>query len=79
MYQSEEDEDPKYRIVVKSKYDVVLTVTHTCGHTARYGYGGEEFAMKDVDRLLASKCTSCYSDQQLAFHQRRAEAGLGAL
>lgn len=75
MYQQDDDDDKKYSIVVKSKYDVVLTVTHTCGHTSRYGYGNEEAAQKDVDRMVAKKCVACYSDQQLAFQKHLEAAG----
>jgi hypothetical protein len=66
MYQQNDEEDPKYRIVVKSQYSATLTVTHTCGHTAHYRYGGESAAQQDVENKLSSVCAACYPNQQLA-------------
>lgn len=78
MYQQDEEEDPKYRIIVKGQYSATLTVTHTCGHTSHYGYDGEGAAQRDVENKLASVCSACYSNQQPALSKRQKAEKCGA-
>ena len=59
MYNFRDPDDPKYRIVVKSPQECILTVEHSCGHTCRYSFRNSVEAGDLVDYYLNEDCHAC--------------------
>ena len=59
MYSFRDPDDPKYRIVVKTPQECILTVEHSCGHTSRYNFKNATMANDLVDYYLAEDCPTC--------------------
>ena len=51
----------KWVIIPEKGNNVILQVTHTCGHISRYSYAGKEFAGSG-DELAAKMCSACQNE-----------------
>lgn len=60
MYTFKDPDDPKYRIVVTSPQEAILTVEHSCGHIRRYAFRSSRAAEDLVDYYLAEDCPGCH-------------------
>lgn len=55
----------KFTVETTGPYAATLNVTHKCGHSASYGYGGAEFA-QDAGLVMASMvCIMCANNSIL--------------
>ena len=59
MYAFKDPDDPKYRIVVVSPREAILTVEHACGHIRRYSFKTSRAAEDLVDYYLNEQCAHC--------------------